>query len=187
MVVPFHPSRPDGRSDRVVVYDLVADAEPETLFAYEDLAAALQDGIETPITRPRIYRAVRQANKDLLTKDQRYVAAVPGRGYRMVRAADQIVLAGERKTRARRQMDYGISLLRGIRLDELTEAQRKLALGNLMIADGLYRMIESTERRQNRQDAVLASVIRTQSEFAARLEKIETSEPQGATGLPGLA
>ncbi len=33
----FEASRPNGRSDRVVVYELTKQADPDTLFTYDDL------------------------------------------------------------------------------------------------------------------------------------------------------
>jgi len=169
----FHPSRSDGRSDRRVVFELVQDAEPETLFPFEELMAALQDGLDAPVRRDRVYRAVSAGNKTLQRERKRTLAPVQGVGYRIARADEHLSLAIIKKSRAETQIKDGIELLRNVRLDELPEPHKTLHVGQLMLLDGVYRMTKATEKRQERQDKVLAAMREQQAEIAARLAKIE--------------
>jgi hypothetical protein len=172
----FLPSRPDGRSDRRIIFELVGDAEPETLFGFEQLAAALQDGLATPVRRERIYRAVSQGNKTLLRERRRYLAPVAGQGYRMIRADEHLPMAIGKKSRAEKQIHDGIEILRNVRLDELTEPQRTMHVGQLMILDGVYRMAKASEKRHARQEQVLEDLRREQQQIAERLGRMEAEK-----------
>ena len=172
----FTPSRPDGRSDRRIVYELVQDAEPETLFDYAQITEALQDGIDLPIRRDRVYRAVAAGNRTLQRERKRTLAPVPGRGYRIARADEHLSLAVVRKAKAETQLKAGIDLLRNVRLDELSEPHRTLHVGQLMILDGVYRMAHASQQRIERQEQVIAGIRQQQADIAARLDKIEGAD-----------
>lgn len=80
--------RPDGRSDRRVVIDLVADAPPATVFTYDQLHNALAAGLSEPPPRKRVYRAVSDANNTLYRARYRWLEAITGTGYRVVETRD---------------------------------------------------------------------------------------------------
>jgi hypothetical protein len=160
MTIPFLPSRADGRSDRQVVYELVKDAEPERLFYFEEIAEALQSGVDTPIDKPRIYRAVKQGGRTLQQRERRALQVVKGRGYRVLRANEHMSVARQRESSARRQMKAGLEILKNVREDELTSAERSLYRGHAHITAGLIVAIEAIHRRQDRQDQLIMELLR---------------------------
>ncbi len=164
----FKPSREDGRSDRRVVYELTCDAPPEELFDYETIEAALQEGIDEPIERRRVYRAVKDANRDMLREQRRYLAVVPGRGYRVLRADEHLPVALDKKATAESYLKKGMDLLRHARLDELSPDQRALHEGQLMIIGGVYHAVQASAKRHDRQDRVIEDLSR-------RVEQLEVS------------
>lgn len=173
----FRPSRDDGRSDRQVVLDLVGDAEPEATFSFDDLAAALQQGVTVKVAKPRIYTAVTSANKILLRERRRYLKVVRGVGYRVIRAEEHLPVALDRKASALSQLERGVELLKNVHLDELPQPQRAMHEGQLMIMAGLHSAIVSSEQRHARTEAVIDEIKATQSaeiqELRDRLDAIE--------------
>ena len=169
----FQSSRDDGRSDRRVIYELAESAEPETFFSFEDIEMTLQDGVDSPITKARIYQAITKGNKTLLKERKRYLDSVAGRGYRVIRSDEHLAVAITKKSRAESQIKSGIDLLRNVRIDELSELQRTLHVGQLMVLDGVYRMAKASEKRHERQEQVLEEMRRQQAEIAERIEKLE--------------
>jgi len=174
---PFEPSRPDGRSDRRVIVDLVEDAEPDTTFDYDTIIAALSDGLDKPVERRRIYRAVTNANKLLLRERRRYLKVVPNVGYRMIRADEHLPVAIDKKNEAVTKLQRGVELLRHARLDELPEAQQVLHDGQLMILSGLHDALVGQAKRIERHDSLITEVRERQrrdvEDLAERLGKIE--------------
>lgn len=169
----FRIARDDGRSDRRVVYELAQFAEPDTVFSFEEIQDALQEGVEAPIARARVYQAVAKGNKTLLRERKRYLDSVPGRGYRVIRSDEHLAVAIVKKSRAETQIKTGIDLLRNVHLEELSEPQRTLHVGQLMVLDGVYRMAKASEKRHAQQEQVLEEMRRQQAEIAARIEKLE--------------
>jgi len=163
---PFTASRPDGRSDRQVLYDLTSGAEPGTVFTYPALEAALNEGLEDPVGRERVYRAVAQANKTLLREKRRYLQVVKDIGYKMLRSDEHLPVALTKKDMAQTYLRKGIALLRNARLDELTDAQRTLHEGQLMILGGVYQAVQASEKRHDRQEEIL-------DELRQRIERLE--------------
>lgn len=168
MAEPFTASRPAGRSDKRVVFDLVKDADPETTFKYDDLKTALEADLDVEVGRDRIYRAVQAANKVLLREERRVMSVVRGVGYRVARADEHVGLSMLRKGRAETQLAAGVDLLRQVRYDELNDAERQLAEGTLLVFDGFYRAIKSSENRHNRQEETISALTQ-------RIENLEKS------------
>jgi uncharacterized protein YlxP (DUF503 family) len=170
---PFTASRADGRSDRRVIYDLAENAEPDTVFTYDELLQALQEGTEREIAFSHIYAAIGAANKSLLTEQKRYLAVVRGVGYRVIHASEQLGVALVKKDRAQNHLKRGIDLLRNARLDELDEAQRTLHEGQLMILAGFHQAIQESERRHNRADQLIKGLLDSNRQIQERLENLE--------------
>lgn len=168
---PFTASRPDGRSDRQVVYSLAQAADPDTTFRYADLEAALNDGLEFPVSRERVYRAVAAANKTLLREERRYLQVVKDVGYKVLRSDEHLPVALAKKDMAQTYLKKGIELLRHARLDELTDAQRTLHEGQLMVLGGVYQAVQHVEKKQHRTEQIL-------KEFRQRIERLEGGEPE---------
>lgn len=173
MTTPFTPSRADGRSDRQVIYDLTGDADPGATYTYAELTDALQDGLDQPVTRDRIYRAVAAANKTLLREHSRYLGVVENVGYRIIRADEHLPVSLQKKDRAQTHLRRGIELLRHARLDELTEAQRTLHEGQLMILSGIYAAVEDSARRHERTEGLIEDLLKSKQQIEDRLERLE--------------
>lgn len=154
----FQPSRPDGRSDRRVVFELVQNAEPDTVFSYEQLTAALSAGLDEQVPRERVYRAVGEGNKTLLRERKRYLQVVPGTGYRVIHTSEAVSVALDKKGRASTYLRKGLEVLRNARLDELDAAQRTLHEGQLLVMAGLYEATERSERRHDRAESLIADL-----------------------------
>lgn len=170
---PFEASRPDGRSDRQVLYDLTSETAPDTTFTYPQLADALAEGLDETPDRPRIYRAVAAANKTLLRERSRYLSVVKGIGYRMLTTGEHLPAALVRKDKAQTHLQRGIELLRNARLDELNAAQRTLHEGQLMILSGIYHAVQDSMRRHDRTEAIIADLRKESQRIEERLERLE--------------
>jgi hypothetical protein len=94
---------------------------------------------------------------------------VRGRGYRVARADEHVPYSLVKKGRAERQLAAGVNLLQQVRYDELNDAERQLAEGTLLVFDGFYRAIKSSENRHNRQEETIKSLTQ-------RLEKLEEKD-----------
>ncbi len=169
----FAPSRSDGRSDRRVVFELVQDAEPDTVFKYQELIDALSDGLDDEVTRDRVYRAVAQGNKTLLRERKRYLQVVADVGYRVIPTSEQLPVALIKKDRAQSYLSKGIELLRNARLDELDAAQRTLHEGQLLILAGLHQAVRESDQRHAKTEALVAELQKTSSELQQRVDKLE--------------
>lgn len=166
MSQPFASSRSDGRSDRQVLFDLVESADPDTLVSYDRILSALSDGLSKPVAKDRAYRAVASVNKILLRERRRYLRVVPNQGYRVIRSDEHLPEALAKKSRAQSYISRGVELLRNARLDELTEAQRTLHEGQLMVLAGLHQAVQESTARHDKQERVL-------DELRRRVEKLE--------------
>jgi hypothetical protein len=176
----FRATRADGRSDRRVVFELVEDAEPGAEFTYEDLIAALQEGVKDKlIDRDRVYRAVGAANQTLLKERKRYLSVIENVGYKVIRSDEHLPVALIKKDRAQSYLRKGIQLLRNARLDELSSAQRTLHEGQLMILGGLYQAAQESERRHNRAESLIDDLLKSQRDLNERLERLEKEGEEG--------
>jgi hypothetical protein len=172
----FTPSRPDGRSDRRVVYELAADTQPDTKFTYVELGYALAEGLDQPVARDRIYRAVGEANKTLLREKKRYLSVVAREGYRVIGADEHLPVALTKKDKAQTYLKRGIDLLRNVRLGELDETQRSLHQAQLMVLGGLYQSVKESERRHERSEELIADLVRSRDAMTQRIERLETGQ-----------
>lgn len=163
---PFTPSRPDGRSDRQVLFDLVEAAEPDMTFKFDEILDALNRDLEVPVTQHRVYAAVRDANTTLLRERKRYLRNVRGVGYRVIFTSEAVAVALDKKGRAESYLARGLQVLRNARLDELAPAQRTLHEGQLLIMAGLHEATQRSERRHDKSEALIA-------ELSRRVEEIE--------------
>ncbi len=154
----FTASRADGRSDRQVVYELARDIAPGGLIAFDALAASLAVGVDTPITRMRACAAARQANRTLLRNERRCLRAIPGEGYRILEAAEHMGFALTRKERGLTQLRRGVEILQNTRLDELSEAQRRLHEGWTLAMSGVMSAVAHTQRKVNQQESIIATM-----------------------------
>lgn len=166
---PFAPSRPDGRSDRQVVFELARDADPDTQFTHDEIIEALSAGLDCEVDRTRVYRAVSDGNTTLLRERKRYLKNVPGKGYRIIHTSEAVAVALDKKSRAESFLARGRDVLNNARLDELDPAQRTLHEGQLLIMEGLYQATRQSERRHDRSEQLIA-------DLTARVARVEQRE-----------
>ena len=164
-MIPFVASRADGRSDKRVLFEKVAPADPETFFSYEELEAILAQGIDTEITRPKVYAAVQSANKELLAEKSRYLSVVRGQGYRMVRADEHLPLAIGKKASAQKCLSRGLEILRNTRLDDLSPTQRALHEGQVMVMAGIFQAVKTSEKRHTAQEEAIVNLTKRVSDL----------------------
>jgi hypothetical protein len=163
---PFKASRDDGRSDRRVVFELVQNAEPDTMFGYDELISALSEGLDDDIRRERVYRAVAQGNKALLRNRSRYLQVVPGRGYKVLRADEHLPVALKKKDSAESVMRRGAELLDHVKLGELDPDMRKTVEGNRLMFAGIIGALKHSEQRHDRAESLI-------EELKSRVQRLE--------------
>jgi hypothetical protein len=149
----FKPTRPDGRSYRDVAVDIFKDLPPETIVSYEKIAAALD--IDDPKS-PRIRAIVRSAIKPLLKLHSRGLANAPGKGYRVLPARENMVVASNQRTKADRAMARGLAFLSGANRQEMTETERKLHDGQCIIMQAIYASHRHLDTRINKIERLLS-------------------------------
>lgn len=154
----FQTARTDGRTDSQVIYDLTQAAEPETVYPYQDLIDALQEGVDRPIGRERVGGAVRAANRLLLSERRRYLGSIRNVGYRVLRSDEHLPTAITKKRCAEGHIERGLSLLRQVRLDELEPTYRTLHEGQLMVMAGIYQVMQASARRHAQQEQLIVTL-----------------------------
>lgn len=169
MSSPFTPSRPDGRSDRQVMFDLVKDAAPDTTFTHAEIVAELSKDLPKPVTQARMYQAVTNGNSTLLRERERYLRNVRGQGYRVIHTSEAVAVALDKKSRAQTFLARGVQVLRNARMDELSPAERTLHEGQLLIMAGLYEATKRSEQRHNRAEQLIA-------DLTSRVERVEQEQ-----------
>jgi hypothetical protein len=165
---PFDIAREDGRSDAQVIYDLAVDKQPDTLHTYDDLHAALQNGLDRKVTRQRVYAAVSAGNKLLLSQAKRYLRVVRGQGYRLIQSSEHLETALAKKDRAQVYISKGRDILEHTDMSDLTPAQRKIHEGQLFILSGLLTHMKESNRRHAEQEQVL-------EDLKQRVSKLESN------------
>lgn len=149
----FRPTRPDGRSYRDVAIDALKDRPPESLVTYEELAAALD--LDPSADVSKIRSIVRAAIKPLLDLHRRGLSNVPGKGYRILPARENMVVASGHRSKADRAMGRAVAFLQGANRDEMTETERRLHDGQLMIMQAIHASHQHLDKRMNKIEALL--------------------------------
>lgn len=156
----FEPSRDDGRSDRQVVLDLIGEPEPDAFYSYDVLLDELVKGTERNIERRTICAAVNAANRSLLRERKRCMIVVRGLGYRVAHANEHLPVSWDKRRKAETLIDRGIEHLRYVREEELTENERRLHEGHLLIMAGFAQALHNSTRRHEHQEAVIDQLLR---------------------------
>lgn len=151
----FEITRQDGRSNQQVVIDLVKDAKPGQVFTYQQIQDALGSGTATTYSVHDAQSIVRASSSRLERLHRRTLHNVRGTGYRMAMPSEHLALAQGRESRAAKQMRRGLSILKGVRLEELTPAERALHEGHTLIAAAMYQNMTTLNRRVDALEAVI--------------------------------
>ena len=91
----------------------------------------------------------------------------------MIWADEQLPVSLKKKDRAQGYIRRGIELLRHARLEELTEAQRTLHEGQLMIMSGLYHAVQESARRHDRAEGLIEDLLKSNQDIQDRLDRLE--------------
>lgn len=158
VAVAFQASRTDGRSDRQVIFDLAENAEPDTFFSYQELQRVLAEGLDRVPNRQRVCAAIRQANRTLQHERSRYLRVVRGQGYRVLKSNEHLPVALDMSRSATKMYKRGLTLIKSTNLNELSPSERQMHEGYGMLFAANFAMIENTNRRVNRQDALIADL-----------------------------
>lgn len=161
---PFSPSRPDGRADKRVIYDMAERAAPDTTFTYTDLRMALSEGLGALVPVQRVYPAVAGANKMLLRNRGRYLGVVRGTGYRVLHGKEHLSVAEHRESKARRQFRAGMEVLAGTLDDELTPAERRFRDGTVMVMGAVVTALDAHAKKLALHDKLIDDLVRRMDE-----------------------
>lgn len=163
------------------VYEVLLRAETDSIVTYEELGAALNlDPIED---RHAIQMAMRRASKEHEEVDKRSTDAVPNVGYRIVKPAENLILARRQQKRSTRALARGYSKATNVDISKL-EPETRHALEMVGRAFAVQMDFNRrTDVRQSRLEEALQSVAkridRTEEENAelrARLERLESGD-----------
>jgi len=133
-----------------LIYDqLLSHAEFDDIVTYEDLSTCLK----RPFKRNRgpIYRAC----QEFAALRFRWLEAVPGLGYRVIKAGEHVRASTDRKQRARRQLDKMMVIARATDLAVLTTEERDMWDRQNRINVALVGIVSSHEQRLNRIEDLL--------------------------------
>ena len=158
--------RYDGRSNADVIIDMIKDSEPGTLFRYEHISEEL--GRDTPTTydRAAVASVINSVLPRVMKATNRTLMNVRMVGYKVAHAREHNTLAVRRKRRADTQMLRGIQTLQHVRLEEMTDNERHVHQGTLMIVSALWQQHRHMERRQSEIERAINGI-------SGRVEKLE--------------
>lgn len=167
MPKPFETKRENGQTDVQVVVGLVGNAEPGTLYSYDTLREALQEGAASEFDNRRVGDVARRASRFLLRTKQRTLQVVPTVGYRMAAAIDHMPMAVTRQSKADRQLKDSLNLLTNVRWDELDPINREVHKAHLTVTSALVNVTRQIMRQNARRDDSIKSML-------ARLDDLES-------------
>lgn len=158
----YKTKRENGRSDRMLIIDLVKDKPPETIVGYDELGAVL--GFDPVTNRNRIQGAVRLALKTLLAQHRRGLGNISGVGYRVLQAREHALLSDNHRTKAARAINTSVAFLDGTRREELTEAERRNHDQHCLIMQALVMSHDHLDRRLRAVEKLLRGGVTIQHE-----------------------
>lgn len=138
--------------------------KPDDILTYTELGELL-DTEERHI----IAGAVAKARRKLWDEYGRDLRAEPNQGYRMLRAEEHIHTAVGYQETARRRVSDAVVLIKGTRMEELSPAQRELAVNMGINLTNLQRAMGETQRVVQRHDDLIAKL-------TERVDRIESGE-----------
>lgn len=146
--VPFQPlgEKPEWR----LVYDiLLQQAQPGDVISYAQLDRVL--GRPFIANRSPLYRA----RKELGEAQHRWLDPVLGVGYRVIEAAEHVMVARRHKRKSQRQMGTALEVVGATDVTRLTDEQRTTFDQLAMILHLQHSMLLSHEKRLTRVEGLL--------------------------------
>jgi hypothetical protein len=161
--IEFIASRPDGRPDWRVVFDLTETMKPDQIVTHEDLCRELgADDMQ------RVYRAVNRANKQLWKTRHKSLDTIRGVGYRVLRASEHEGKATRYQKRARRQIGNAVAVIEATDLSELNNQDRDW---NLKVQTGLKLLagaLDAQAAKVAEHDAAIARLVQRVEDLESR-------------------
>lgn len=123
------------------------------ILTYDELSSKSGLDIRSPRGRQQFYRCA----QEILVTLSLWVENVPNQGYRVISASEHGTSARKRVSRARRQIRRGVKIAAHVRLEEMTDDQRRAN------ADLLVRLarLEGAVKDQSKEIRQLAASIDT--------------------------
>lgn len=158
MAALFTAHREDGKAEWRVLAEHVATLDYGTELTFAQLFELLDTS-----DRSRVYRVVREANRQLVKPKspvRRYLGSVRGIGYKVLLPTDYTPAALAKRDSAHNRINDGLALLQSAPLDELPPGARRWAQQvTLHMADMRFRLM-SMEDRQTYADERIARLER---------------------------
>jgi hypothetical protein len=152
----FKTKRSDGRSLRVIAFDLLKTKSPDDVCSYQELGNLL--GLNPKRERSVIQAVVRSANKALLKLHQKGVE-ITDQGYRIVQPREHMLVANGHQNKADRALARALRWYENTDLSSLTEIERKLHQGQHMLARAIFASHQHLDRRIKRLENVLEAKV----------------------------
>lgn len=121
---PFEPIGDQARWR--LAYDVLREAETDSVVTYDELGEAL--GLHPKRQRHAIQMAMRRAAQELETHDKRAVDAVPNKGYRIMPATANLMLARRHQRKAGKSLARGKSKAVNVDMSQIEDPTTRRAL-----------------------------------------------------------
>lgn len=146
-----------------VVVEYVAEMRPDDVVTYEQLLSLLD--VDDVLL---VQRAMSQARRALWHDYGRSLEAIPGVGYRMIRANEHAAQAAYYEHAAHRRVSDAIAVAKATHLDELTDAEREFAMRTQMALTMMAQAVQATAERTNRHAELIDGLARRVDELEAK-------------------
>ena len=151
-------------------------AGPGKVYPYDEIAAALGRGTDRTFDRHAVQVAVRQANRQLLRTQARYLRNVRGVGYLIAYARDHAEIAGNREERSRRQWKWALETLRHARREEMNERERGRHEAQLIVNAEMYAHFQWSRRKFREHDQAIAKLTHRMEQSEAKVDDLASKK-----------
>lgn len=148
------------KSQQTLVLEAFESAHPGDVVSYESLGATLNFAPDTQ--RSSIHAAVNLAKKKLLTSQSKAVVAVTNQGYRVIAANEHVTLAKTHQKKLNRQLSMAKRTVDSADFNQLTEAEKALALAAGAALGFQQEQIRKLDIRQTKLEQVLKAFVPAQ-------------------------
>jgi|SoiMethySBSTD1v2_1073268.scaffolds.fasta_scaffold714953_2 DNA-binding winged helix-turn-helix (wHTH) protein len=161
-----------------IVVDRLGEMEPDETISHHELLALL--GLDEDDLY-KLYGVMPKARRELWEQLGRSIAAIPGVGYRIVRAQEHLKQGARYEQTAKRRVNDALAVVSATHLDELTDAEREFALKVMTGYSMLERAMESNARRTAEHDDLIASLRQSNNDLSQRVDRLEAMTDKTST------